>query len=50
MEQENEDKAGQEHGDGPKDPQEEREREVEGTQAQRPEIASPVHHAGNILC
>lgn len=50
IEHDDQNKAGHEHGNGPKDPQKQREREVEGTEAQGPEIAASVDSVGNILC
>lgn len=50
IEHDNQNKAGQEHRYGTKDPQEQRERKVEGSETQRPEVAASVHSVCHILC
>lgn len=46
---EDEKEAAAEHGNGAEDPQVEREGEVEGSEAERPEVSSPVHRRGHVL-
>lgn len=49
IQQENQKNTANKHGNRPEDPKEQREREVERPQPQRPEIASPVHRPAHIL-
>ena len=48
IKQDDKDEAGQAHRDETKDPRKQRKGEVEGMQSERPEIAPPNHHLGNI--
>lgn len=49
IQQENQNNTANKHGNWPEDPKEQREREVERPQPQRPEVASPVHRPAHVL-